>query len=92
MGLIGSLAKAWRIRLNMAIASSWSALVDNQFGLMAGRSDVSADTRLTLPREVVVIRTPKIAAYWYPSLGWLFKRLEKFPTYPAPEIYCRVVS
>ena len=48
--------------------------------------------KVTFPRDVGVISTPSIEAYWYPSLGWFVRRLETFPMYPAPEMYYIAVS
>jgi len=69
----------------MAIASSWSDSVDSQFGLIVGGSEVSFDVRVMFPRDVAAMRTPRIEAYWWPSLGWLVRRFEKLPIYPAPD-------
>lgn len=80
------------MRLNMAIASSWSDFVDSQFGLIRGGSEVSLDVSVMFPRDVGVMRTPSIEAYWCPSLGWLVRRLEKLPIYPAPDTYYSVIS
>ena len=75
------------MRLYAEIATCWSVSVASQLGFMTGRSFVSFDMMVTVPRDVGAMRQAMMPAYWLPSLGCCLNGSEKLPTYAAAERY-----